>query len=41
MPIGFTPFVFAFRSHVKGFDMNPYGVFFDGVEGLGMSWMER
>ena len=39
--LGFTPYVFAFRSHVHGFDVSPYGVFYYGLGGLAMTWMDR
>jgi peptide/nickel transport system substrate-binding protein len=41
IPLGFTPHVFAFRSHVKDFQVQPTGPFYYGLGGLGMTWMDR
>jgi peptide/nickel transport system substrate-binding protein len=39
--LGFTPYIFAFRSHVKGFEVEPKGHFFYGLGGLGLTWLDR
>jgi peptide/nickel transport system substrate-binding protein len=41
IPLGFTPYVFAFRANVKNFQVQPTGPFYYGLGGLGMTWMER
>jgi hypothetical protein len=42
IPVGFTPHVFAFRSTVKDFQVQPTGPFYMyGLGGLGMTWLER
>jgi peptide/nickel transport system substrate-binding protein len=41
IPLGFAPYIYAFRSHVKGFDVYPNGQFFYGVGGMGKTWLER
>jgi peptide/nickel transport system substrate-binding protein len=39
--VGFTPYIFAYRAHVKNFRSDPSGVFFYGTGGLAMAWMDR
>jgi ABC-type transport system substrate-binding protein len=40
IPLGFTPYVFAYHSRVRGFDIHPAGDFFFGSGGLAMTWMD-
>lgn len=39
--LGSNPYVFAYRSYVKGFEVFPDDHFFYGVGGIGMTWMDR
>lgn len=41
IPLGFAPYIYAFRNQVKGFDVYPNGQFFYGVGGMGTTWLER
>jgi peptide/nickel transport system substrate-binding protein len=41
IPLGFTPHVFAFRTHVKAFEVQPTGPFFYGLGGVAMTWLDR
>lgn len=39
--VGFTPYIFAYQSYVKGFQVDPNGFFFYGPAGLAMTWLDR
>jgi ABC-type transport system substrate-binding protein len=39
--LGFTPYIFAYQSYVKDFQVDPSGFFFYGPGGLGMTWLDR
>jgi ABC-type transport system substrate-binding protein len=41
LPVGFTPYIFVFRGHVKDFQVDPSGFFFYGQGGLGKTWLEK
>jgi peptide/nickel transport system substrate-binding protein len=36
-----TPYVYAHRSYVKGFDVEPEGLFFSGDRGVPMIWLDK
>jgi peptide/nickel transport system substrate-binding protein len=41
IPLGFAPYVFAFRTHVRDLDVYHNGQFFYGVGGVTMTWLDR
>ena len=36
-----TPVVYTYRSHVKGFDVEPQGRLFSGDKGFPMTWLDQ
>jgi peptide/nickel transport system substrate-binding protein len=41
IPLGFVPWVFAYRRQVKGFNVHPDAAYFYGSGGLGVTWLDR